>query len=158
MAQEMRSLTGLDVTLLSRPEGGQWKASASTLAEPARSDLARDIGANRYAAIGSDGNAEFGDDAITRVDRPRAACRRWRRRGVAEVAAGGAGAVLRAMEQRLALVALLGIGATALVGLALARGIVGPLGEMTAAARRVAAGDYAPIRDRCAQGRGRGAR
>jgi diguanylate cyclase (GGDEF)-like protein len=49
------------------------------------------------------------------------------------------------MEQRLALVALFGIAATALAGLALARGIAGPLGAMTAAARRAAAGDFAPI-------------
>jgi hypothetical protein len=34
MAQEMRSLTGLDVTFLSRPEEGGWKARGSTLASP----------------------------------------------------------------------------------------------------------------------------
>ncbi len=144
MAQEMRNLTGLEVTLLSRPAGGQWKANASTLPEPARSDLARDVGASRYSTTGSDGNAEFGDDAITRVI------------DLAPRADDGALAVLqrslpaaletvRALEQWLALVTLLGIAATALLGLALARGIAGPLGEMTAAARRVAAGDCAPI-------------
>ena len=144
MAQEMRNLTGLDVTLLSRPEAGQWKASASTLAEPARSELARDIGANRYSTTGGDGNAEFGDDSITRVI------------DLAPRADDGAVAVLqrslpvaletvRAMEQRLALLALLGIIATVLIGRMLARAIAEPLGELTAAARRVAAGDYAPI-------------
>ena len=144
MAQEMRLLTGLDVTLLSRPEGGQWKANASTLAEPTRSDLARDIGASRYATIGTHGNAEFGDDMITRVI------------DLAPRADDGAVAVLQRslpaalesfhrLEQWLALVAQLGIAATAVVGLALARGIAGPLGEMTAAARRVAAGDYASL-------------
>ena len=144
MAQEMRSLTGLDVTFLSRPEEGEWKARASTLAEPARSELARDIGANRYSSTGSDGNAEFGDDAITRVIdlAPRADD------GAVAVLQGSLPAALeplRAMEQRLALVALLGVAAAVVIGLALSRGIAEPLREITAAARRVAAGDYAPI-------------
>jgi diguanylate cyclase (GGDEF)-like protein len=144
MAQEMRSLTGLDVTFLSRPEGGEWKASASTLAEPGKSNLARDLSANRYSTTGSDGNAEFGEDAITRVINlaPRADDAAV---AVLQRSLPAALETLRAMEQRLALVALLGIVATVLAGLALARGIAKPLGEMTAAVRRVAAGDYAPI-------------
>ena len=155
MAQEMRSLTGLDVTLLSRPAGGQWKANASTLPEPARSDLVRDVGANRYSTTGSDGNAEFGDDAITRVIdlAPRADDRAV---AVLQRSLPPALETVRALEQWLALVALLGIAATVLLGLALARGIARPLGAVTAAARRVAAGDCAPIPDRWAQGRGRG--
>ena len=144
MAQEMRNLTGLDVTFLIRPEEGNWKVRASTLPEPAKSDLARDIGANKYSSNGSDGNAEFGDDAITRVINlaPRADD------GAVAVLQGSLPAALeplRAMEQRLGLVALLGVVVTVLVGLALARGIAGPVREMTAAARRVAAGDYSLI-------------
>jgi diguanylate cyclase (GGDEF)-like protein len=144
MAQEMRSLTGLDVTFLSRPEEGAWKARASTLAEPTKSELARDIGANRYSSAGSDGNAEFGDEAITRVINlaPRADD------GAVVVLQGSlppAFEPLRAMEQRLALASLLGVVATVIIGLLLARGIAGPVREITAAARRGAAGDYSPI-------------
>ena len=144
MAQEMRGLTGLDVTLLSRPAGDQWKANASTLPEPARSDLVRDVGANRYFTTGSDGNAEFGDDAITRVIdlAPRADDRAV---AVLQRSLPPALETVRALEQWLALVALLGIAATVLLGMVLARGIAGPLGAVTAAARRVAAGDCAPI-------------
>ena len=155
MAQEMRRLTGLDVTLLSRPEAGQWKAGASTLAEPARSDLARDIGANRYSATGTNGNAEFGEDAITRVI------------DLAPRADDGAVAVLQRslpaaletlyrLEQWLALVALLGIGAT--VG-----GRAGPGARNRRPAgrndRRRASrcgGRLCAASGRCAQGRGRG--
>ena len=144
MAQEMRSLTGLDVTFLSRPENGEWKARASTLAEPTRSELQRDVAANRYSSTGSDGNAEYGDDAITRVINlaPRADD------GAVAVLQGSlpaALAPLREMEQRLALVALLGVAAAIVLGLALSRSIAEPLRDITAAARRVAAGDYAPI-------------
>jgi len=51
---------------------------------------------------------------------------------------------LRAMELRQALVMLAGIVATVLVALLLARGITGPIGAITAAIRRVGAGDYSP--------------
>ena len=67
MAQEMRNMTGLDVTFLSRPEDGEWQARASTLPAGSRTELARDVGANKYSTTGSDGNAEFGDEMITRV-------------------------------------------------------------------------------------------
>ena len=144
MAREMGSLTGLDVTFLSRPEQGEWKARASTLAAQAKADLARDVGANRYSSTGSDGNAEFGDDAITRVINlaPRADDGAV---AVLQRSLPAAAESLRAMEQQLALIALLGLAATIAVGLALSRGIVAPIREMTAAARRVAAGDFAPI-------------
>src|SRR5262249_20989459 len=55
MAREMSSLTGLQVTFLSKPEDGEWQARASTVEEPAKSDLVRDFAANRYATTGSDG-------------------------------------------------------------------------------------------------------
>ena len=144
MAQEMRALTGLDVTFLSRPEDGQWQARASTLVEPQKSELVRDVIANRYATIGSDGNAEYGEDAITRVI------------NLAPRSDDGALAVLqsqlpaaleplRAMKFRHGLVMLAGIVAAGLVALMLARGIAGPVRAITAAARRVGAGDYSPI-------------
>jgi HAMP domain-containing protein len=98
----------------------------------------------RYATTGSDGNAEYGDEAITRVI------------NLAPRADDGALAVLqsqlpaaleplRAMELRQALIILGGIVATVLVALMLARGITGPVRMIAAAARRVGAGDYSPI-------------
>ena len=107
MAQEMHNLTGLDVTFLSRPEEGEWQARASTLSEPPRTELARDFGANQYATTGSDGNAEFGDDTITRVINlaPRADD------GAIAILQGSLPSALeplRAMEQRQALVLLIG--------------------------------------------------
>ena len=146
MAREVNNMTGLQVTFLSRPEDGEWQARASTVDEPAKGDLVRDFIANRYATTNGDGNAEFGDDAVTRVINlaPRADD------GAMAVLQGSLPAALeplRAMEQRQALVLLLGIGAAALVAFLLSRGIAEPVRSITAAVRRVGAGDYSPIPD-----------
>jgi diguanylate cyclase (GGDEF)-like protein len=144
MAREMSSMTGLQVTFMSRPEDGEWQAKASTVEEPARSELLRDFIANRYATTNGDGNAEFGDDAISRVINlaPRADD------GAMAVLQGSLPAALeplRAMELRQALVVLLGLGAAVVVALLLSRGIAEPVRSITAAVRRVGAGDYSPI-------------
>ena len=144
MVREMSSLTGLQVTFLSRPEDGEWQAKASTVEEPAKSELVRDFIANRYATTNGDGNAEYGGDAITRVINlaPRADD------GAMAVLQGSLPTALeplRATEQRQALVLLLGIGAAVLVALLLSRGITGPVLAITAAVRRAGAGDYSPI-------------
>jgi diguanylate cyclase (GGDEF)-like protein len=146
MVTELKSLTRLDISFLSRPEDGAWQMRASTLEEGAKSDLTRDFGANRYATAGSDGNAEFGDDIITRVINlaPRADD------GAVAVLQGSLPVALesiRTIEERQALVLLVGLVATVLVGLLLARGVAEPARAIAAAARRVAAGDYTPIAD-----------
>ena len=144
LAQELRNVTRLDVSFLTRPDDGEWQNRASTLQGPARTQLARDIAANRYSGTDSDGNAEFGDDAITRVVNlaPRAD------EGAVAVLQGQLSAALdplRAMQLRLALISLLGVIAAIIGGLALARTIVKPVRELTAAAQRVAAGDYSAL-------------
>jgi diguanylate cyclase (GGDEF)-like protein len=144
MAREMSKMTRLHVTFLSRQEDGEWQARASTVDEPARSDLVRDFIANRYATTNSDGNAEFGDDAVTRVVNlaPRA------EDGAMAVLQGSLPAALeplRAMEQRQALVLLFGIAGAVVVVLLLSRGISEPVRAIAAAVRRAGAGDYSPI-------------
>jgi diguanylate cyclase (GGDEF)-like protein len=52
---------------------------------------------------------------------------------------------LRDIEQRQALILLIGVVAAVAVTLLLARGMAKPLRAMTAAARRVGAGDYSPV-------------
>ena len=144
LAQEMRNVTRLDVSFLSRPDEGEWQNRASTLHDPERTQLARDVGANRYSGIGSDGNAEFGDEGVTRVVNlaPRADD------GAVVVLQRPFSAALepfRAMQLRLAIVSALGVIAAIVASLLLGRGIVGPIGDLTAAARRGAAGDYSAI-------------
>jgi diguanylate cyclase (GGDEF)-like protein len=144
LVQEMRGMTGLDITFLSRPGEGEWKARASTLPEQERVSLARDFGANKYSTTGSDGNAEFGEDMITRVINlaPRADD------GAVAILQGSLPVALegfRAVEQRQALVLLLAIAAAVLLALMFSRGIADPMKAIAAAARRVGAGDYTPL-------------
>jgi len=143
LAQEWRNLTRLDVTFLGRPAEGDWRVYASTLAEADRGTLAKDVGANRLSRTDARGNAEYGDAAITRV------------LNLAPRSDEGVVAVLQAplapafepflqMQQQLALISLAGVVGASVLGLLFARRIVGPLLDLTAASRRVAAGDYTP--------------
>jgi diguanylate cyclase (GGDEF)-like protein len=144
LAQELKGLTGLEVSFLGRHEEGEWKLAASTLAEPERSALAKDVGANRYASTNGEGNAEYGDDAVTRVvnlaprsDDAVVALLQARYEPAFEP--------FRAMQRQLAIVSVLGILAACVIGMLLARTVAGPLRELASAARRVAVGDYKPV-------------
>jgi diguanylate cyclase (GGDEF)-like protein len=143
-AQELRNLTRLEVSLLARHGEGEWRLHASTLPDADRAALSRDIAANRYSAIDSEGNSEFGDDAISRVVNlaPRAD------EGVVAVLQrplSSALEPLRQLQLQLAWLSLLGIAAAIVAGLALGRGIAGPVRDVATAARRVAAGDYSVV-------------
>src|SRR6516165_828349 len=144
LAQDLKNMTGLEVSFLGRQDEGAWKMAASTLAEPARSTLVKDVGANRYASTNSEGNAEYGEDAVTRVVNlaPRSDD------AVIALLQGRYGPALepfRAMQQQLAIVLALGIVVAFLIAMFVARQVSGPLRDLTAAARRGAAGDYKPI-------------
>jgi diguanylate cyclase (GGDEF)-like protein len=144
LASDLKGLTGLEVSFLGRQEEGSWKIAASTLGELARSTLVRDVGANRYASTNGDGNAEYGEDAVTRVINlaPRSDD------AVVAVLQGRyepAFEPFRAMQQQLAIASALGIVMAFLIAMFLSRHVAGPIRELTAAARRGAAGDYKPI-------------
>jgi diguanylate cyclase (GGDEF)-like protein len=144
LAQDLKNMTGLEVSFLGRQDEGAWKMAASTLAEPVRSMLVKDVGANRYATANGEGNAEYGDDAVTRVinlaprsDDAVVALLQARFDPALEP--------FRAMQQQLAVASTIGIIAAFLIAVFIARQISGPLRDLTAAARRGAAGDYKPI-------------
>jgi len=141
LAQEFQTLTGLRVSLLTRQDEGEWRIGATTMPEPERTALVRDLAANRYSSTDSQGNAEFGDEAITRVLNlaPRAD------ESVVAVLQRPLAAAyepFREMQRSLALISLLGVAAAIAAGLLLGRAIVGPVRDLTSAVRRVAAGDY----------------
>jgi len=144
LAQDLKNLTGLEISVLGRQDEGAWKMAASTLAEPARSALVKDVAANRYASTSGDGNAEYGEDAVTRVinlaprsDDAALAVLQGRYEPALEP--------FRAMQQQLAIASGLGILGAFLIAIFLARQVAGPIRDLTAAARRGAAGDYNPI-------------
>ena len=140
-ARDVRNVTRLDVSFLARPADGQWQNRASTLQGAARQELARDIAADRYSGTDGDGNAEYGDGAVTRVVNlaPRAD------EGAVALLQGQLSAArepLRALQLRLAIISLFGLVAAILSSLALGRSIAKPVRVLTAAAQRCAAGDY----------------
>jgi diguanylate cyclase (GGDEF)-like protein len=144
LAQDLRGVTGLDVSILGRHGGGKWVIPASTLAESERGTLLADVAANRYSTTNGEGNAEYGDDAVSRVVNlaPRSDD------AVVAVLQGRFAPALEpfhAMQRQLAIVSLLGIVAALLAGAGLVRGVVRPLRELALAARRGAVGDYTPI-------------
>jgi diguanylate cyclase (GGDEF)-like protein len=144
LAQDLRNLTSLEVSFVARREEGEWRIHASTLPSPDQTALARDVTANRLSRSDSDGNAEFGDEAVSRVVNlaPRAD------EGVVAVLQkpfAPSLAPFREMQRWLGLISLLGIAAAVVAGLALARSVSGPVRDLASAARRVAVGDYAVI-------------
>jgi hypothetical protein len=75
MAQEIRHLTGSTSPFsLARTRANGKPAPARCLGRR-ETELARDLGANKYSSTGSDGNDEYGDEMITRGDQSRAAGR-----------------------------------------------------------------------------------
>ena len=147
LAQELRTLTQLEVSFLGRQGEGEWRAYASTLAEAERAALTRDMAANRYSSTDADGNSEFGDAAISRIV------------NLAPRADDAVVAVLQRplapsfgpfhqMQVELAWLGLLGIVAAIVTGMALGGWIAAPLRELSSAARRVAAGDYTAVAER----------
>ena len=97
LARDLRRLTRLQVSFLTRAQGDSWRVQASTLSEAERAALRarhRPPTASRTAT--RKGNAGDSDEAITRVLDLSMRARRKRRRGAAAAACRGAGAVLAA--------------------------------------------------------------
>ncbi|MEO8304274.1 MAG: EAL domain-containing protein [Betaproteobacteria bacterium] len=144
LATDLKSLTGLDVSFVGRNDGGAWKMAGSTLGAAERDAMVKDVSGNRYSTNNSEGNAEWGDEAVSRVVNlaPRSDD------AIVAVLQGKFERALepfRSMERQLAIVSAIGIVVALFFGAGLVRGIVGPVRDVTMAARRVAAGDYSPI-------------
>jgi len=144
MAQELGGLARLDVSILGRFDEGDWRMAASTRPSHERAALTRDVAANRYSRSDSEGNAEYGNEAVSRVVNLSP---RTEESVVAVLQAPLAAALepFRRMQLQLAAISVVGALAAIAVGLAVARWVVGPVRELAGAARRGAAGDYEPI-------------
>jgi hypothetical protein len=67
LTKELQRLTGLDISFFSRRANDAWKLQASTLPAADRPGLRADMASDRFAETDADGNAVYGDTAITRV-------------------------------------------------------------------------------------------
>jgi diguanylate cyclase (GGDEF)-like protein len=144
LADDLYRLTGLQVSFLSRQGNSPWRLQASTLLEDDRSALVRDIDADRFAARDEAGNALDNDVAATRVMRLPAQL------GETVIAVlqrplSSALEPFRHLQRQLALISLLAVAFSIIASLMIARGIVRPVRELARVARRIAAGNYAPV-------------
>ena len=141
LARIVRGPMPFHVTVLSRRGRDAWHMQASTLEVAERAATARDLDSSRFSIPNAAGNAEFDNDAVTRVlNLPMTS-------GDTVVALlqeplSTALEPFRRLQQQLALISLLGVGVSILASILIARGIVRPVRDLVVVARRIASGDY----------------
>ena len=150
LAQDLKQLTQLQVSFLSRQSRESWRIQGSTLGDEERRTLLDDVAAKRYASRDEQGNAVFSDASVTRVlDLPT----KFGETMVAILQQPVSSALepFRRLQQQLALISLLAVVVSIIASVAIARGITRPLRELASVARRIAAGDYSevPAAPRC---------
>jgi len=129
------------VSIFSRHAGGGWRLHASTLGAVERGQALQDVAANRFAAIDSIGNASYDAVALTRVLRLHVGAGESAIALLQEPVAAAMEPFHR-LQQQLAYIALVAAIISILASVLIARGIVRPVHDLVAAARRIAAGDY----------------
>ncbi len=141
MARELRRLTRLHVSFVSRQGSDSWRLQASTLSDDDRATLLTNIAADRFAEREPDGNAEYSDQAVTRVI-PLPARSGDRVVAVLQEPLSAALEPFRRLQLRLTLISFAGVFVSVLASIVIARGIARPVRELASVARRIAAGDY----------------
>jgi diguanylate cyclase (GGDEF)-like protein len=139
--QDLRRLTGLDLSFASQLGGGEWSLPASTLPTPLRPQL---LGALALGRLVSDGPARLvsaGQEYLTRVVLMPA------RQDEAVVAVlqqplEGALASFHRLQHELALFSLASLAIALVASVVMARGIARPVQQLAQVARRIASGDY----------------
>ncbi|HEV8552775.1 MAG TPA: EAL domain-containing protein [Casimicrobiaceae bacterium] len=140
LTQDLRRLTRLHVSFFSREASDSWRLQASTLSAKDRTALLSNVTAERFAKRDPDGNAEYSDEAVTRVMVPA--------RGGGRVVVvlqeplSSALEPFRRLQLRLTFITLAGVLVSILASVAIARGVARPVRELASVARRIAAGDY----------------
>ena len=141
LANQMATFMHLDISFVSRLEGGAWKVQGSTLQPAARAALLADLGRERFAARDGLGNAAADGDEITRLI-PLPVHTDDTVVAVLQRPVGAALEPFRRLQVQLAAVFGLAIVVSVIATLFMARGIARPVRELAVVARRIASGDY----------------
>jgi diguanylate cyclase (GGDEF)-like protein len=144
LAEDLHNLTRQQVSFLTRRDGEDWRIQASTLDVSERPTLVRDIAAGRYLRSDPEGNAEYGDDTVSRVINlvPRLGDNVI---AVLQEPLSTALEPFRRLQKQLLGISLIGIVISIVASVLIARGIGGPVRDLARVARRIAAGDYSAI-------------
>jgi diguanylate cyclase (GGDEF)-like protein len=149
--QDLRRLTGLEVSFVTQARGAGWSVPTSTLPVPLREHLlpafARGLPAAEDLAAISAGGEEYVSRVVALPARDDEAVV-----AVLQQPLEGALASFRRLQHELALFSLVSLGVAGVLSIVLARGIARPVQQLAQVARRIAAGDYsaqtpAPRRD-----------
>jgi diguanylate cyclase (GGDEF)-like protein len=141
LAQDLRGLTRLDVSFLSRNGREPWALQASTLPEAGRLPLLVDVAGGNFAPIDKDGNTMLGNAAVTRILPLRTPTDEVVI-AVLQQPLATALEPFRRLQRQLAWTSLLAVVISILAGVLISRGIAWPVRELADSARRIAAGDY----------------
>jgi diguanylate cyclase (GGDEF)-like protein len=138
----LRGSMRLHISLFSRHAADPWQLQASTLEKAEREQVLRDVAANRFAAADPLGNATYDAVALTRVLRLPAGA------GDSVIALlqeplAAALEPFHRLQRQLAFISLIAVIVSIVASVLIARGIVRPVHDLVATARRIAAGDYA---------------
>ena len=144
LAHDLRRLTQLQVSFLTREGDLSWRLQASTLAGERRGALLREFPSARFAEQDAEGNAVSADADATRVVSLQAGA------GEPVVAVlqqplASALEPFRRLQRQLALISLLAIVVSIIASVAIARGIARPVRDLARVARRIAAGKYMSV-------------
>ena len=139
--QDLRRLTGLDVSFATRPPNGMWALPASTLPVSLRPKLLEEIAASRVSSDEATTMSAGGDEYLSRTLTLPA------RQDEAVVAVlqqplEGALASFRRLQRELAAFSIASIVVAVVMSIVMARGIARPVQQLAQVARRIASGDY----------------
>jgi diguanylate cyclase (GGDEF)-like protein len=139
--QDLRRLTGLDVSFATRPPNGFWTLPASTLPASLRPTLLQEFASGRLPAESTATMLAAGDEYLSRAVALPA------RQDEAVVAVlqqplEVAMAPFRRLQRELAVFSLASVAIALVMSIVMARGIARPVQHLAQVARRIAAGDY----------------
>ena len=143
-ARDIGGLLRLDLSFLSRLEGGEWKLQASTLADSDRKAMLRDVSAGRFVQRDDDGNAAYSEEAVTRILTLPAHTDDTVTVALQQPLAT-AMEPFRRLQRELAWSTLLAAAVSILASVLIARGIARPVRALAGFARQMAAGDYSAV-------------
>jgi diguanylate cyclase (GGDEF)-like protein len=139
--QDLRRLTGLDVSFATRPSSGVWALPASTLPASLRPMLLQEFTSGRLQAEGSTTMYVAGDEYVSRAV-PLPTRQDEMVVAVLQQRLEAAMASFRRLQRELAFFSLAGVAIALVMSVVMARGIARPVQQLAQAARRIAAGDY----------------
>jgi diguanylate cyclase (GGDEF)-like protein len=139
--QDLRRLTGLDVSFATRPPNGVWALPASTLPEAVRPGLLEEFAAGHLHPDEATTMRAGGDEYLSRTVALPA------RQDEAVIAVlqqplEAALSSFRRLQRDLAVFSLASIAVAVVMSIVMARGIARPVQQLAQVARRIASGDY----------------